>query len=125
MTLMRKLQFSCNYDTLKDGRGGIFTYLPPTAIVELTVILTRPGEHRGYHYHKEFDEYILVLEGHGIYVELDKQGKVLQHFKVSFGDCLHFPIGCIHALHCLSEMRMIAALSKRWEDCVEPITKIG
>jgi mannose-6-phosphate isomerase-like protein (cupin superfamily) len=126
--LMRKLDFSCNYSTLSDGRGAIFTFIPPTAIVELTVIQTRAGEYRGYHFHKEFDEYILVLSGHGIYLELDKNQEepvVCQHFKVGFGDCLHFPVGCAHTLHSLTEMRMVACLSKKWDDCDEPITKIG
>lgn len=123
--LMKKLDFTCNYSTLSDGRGAIFTFIPPTSVVEFTIIQTRPGENRGFHWHKEFDEYIIVLSGHGMYVELDTTGKVLQHFKVSFGDCMHFPVGCIHALYCLTEMRMIAALSKKWDDCEEPITKIS
>ena len=47
---------NCNLMTLRDGRGGIFTYYPDDPIVEWNLLFTRAGESRGFHFHKEFDE---------------------------------------------------------------------
>ncbi len=55
---MNKLAPECNLTTLTDGRGGIFTYYPQDPIVEWNLLFTHQGESRGFHFHKEFDEYV-------------------------------------------------------------------
>ena len=55
-------------------RGGIFTYYPDDPIVEWNLLFTKAGEARGFHFHKEFDEYVLVTSGHGTYVGLLDDG---------------------------------------------------
>ena len=62
---IRRLDYECNPTTLRDGRGGIFTYYPEDPIVEWNLLFTKAGESRGFHYHKEFDEYVLITSGRG------------------------------------------------------------
>lgn len=121
---MHKLDPECNLATVRDGRGGIFTYFPVDApVVEWNLIFTRAGETRGFHSHAEFDEYILVTSGHGTYVELRPDGSEA-FFKVGAADCLHFPTGTAHTLYAITDMRLVAMLTKRWDDCDEPITRV-
>jgi quercetin dioxygenase-like cupin family protein len=120
---IRRLESHCNPLTLKDGRGGIFTYYPEQPIVEWNLLFTKAGESRGFHYHKEFDEYVLITGGHGTYLGLLEDGTESVH-KVAAGDCMHFPIGTAHTLYAITDMRMVALLTKRWDDCEEPMTRI-
>lgn len=121
---MRKLEPECNLETVRDGRGGIFTYYPQDEpIVEWNLLFTRAGQARGFHFHKEFDEYVLITSGHGTYVEKRADGSE-GFFKVAAGDCLHFPKLTAHTIYAISDMRMVAMLTKRWNDCDDPITRI-
>ena len=120
---MNKLAPECNLTTLTDGRGGIFTYYPRDPIVEWNLLFTRQGESRGFHFHKEFDEYVLITSGHGVYVDRTQDGDE-SFAKVAAGDCLHFPAGVAHTLRAITDMRMVALLTKRWDDCSEPLTRI-
>ena len=40
------LQPSCNLETVRDGRGGIFTWLPKEPIVEFNMLFFKPGKTR-------------------------------------------------------------------------------
>jgi quercetin dioxygenase-like cupin family protein len=120
---IRRMDYECNPMTLRDGRGGIFTYYPEDPIVEWNLLFTRAGESRGFHYHKEFDEYVLITSGHGTYLGLESDGSE-SVYKVAAGDCVHFPSGTPHTLYAITDMRMVALLTKRWNDCAEPLTRI-
>jgi mannose-6-phosphate isomerase-like protein (cupin superfamily) len=121
---MQRLEPECNLDTVRDGRGGIFTFYPQNApIVEWNLLFTRAGSARGFHYHKEFDEYVLIASGHGTYVEKHEDGSET-FIKVAAGDCLYFPSGTAHTIYAITDVRMVAMLTKRWNDCAEPITRI-
>lgn len=123
MSNIVKMTPECNLMTLSDGRGGIFTFYPDRPILEVTPIFTKAGEMRGFHYHKEFEEYVLVMEGHGVYVEEAGHGNNNPFVKVGPGDCVQFKIGVSHTLRPITDMSMVALLTKRWHDCTEPITK--
>jgi quercetin dioxygenase-like cupin family protein len=120
---MRRLEPQCDLSTVRDGRGGIFTFYPESPVVEWNLIFTRAGQARGFHFHREFDEYILVTTGHGTYVERREDGSEAFQ-KVGAGDCLHFPAGTAHTVYAITDLCMVALLTKRWDDCVEPITRI-
>ena len=120
---IQRLAYECNPMTLRDGRGGIFTYDPEDPIVEWNLLFTKAGESRGFHFHKEFDEYVLITSGHGTYLGLECDGTETVH-KVAAGDCVHFRTGVPHTLVAITDMRMVALLTKRWNDCVEPLTRI-
>ena len=120
---IQRLPSECNPVTLKDGRGGIFTYYPNDPIVEWNLLFTKAGECRGFHFHKEFDEYVLITSGPGTYLGLEDDGTESVH-KVAAGDCVYFPIGTAHTLYAITDMRMVALLTKRGDDCEEPLTRI-
>jgi mannose-6-phosphate isomerase-like protein (cupin superfamily) len=42
---------------------------------------------------------------------------------VSAGDCIYLPLGVPHTFYPTADCKMIAMLTKRWNDCEEPITK--
>ena len=121
---IRKLDPEINPITLKDGRGGIFTYYPEQGdpVVEWSFIVTLKGSQRGHHYHKEFDEYIMFVDGEGVYTELT-DGKELVT-TVSSGDCVYLPMNVPHTFYPTADCMMIALLTKRWDDCDEPITRV-
>ena len=43
---------SCNLNTVKDGRGGIFTFYPKDPIVEINFNIVKAGKIRGNHHHQ-------------------------------------------------------------------------
>ena len=65
------LDASCNISTVQDGRGAIFTWLPSEPIVEFNMLYFHPNKIRGNHYHPEFTEYFLIVEGSVVMVTKD------------------------------------------------------
>ena len=124
---MEILQPSCNLMTLRDGRGGIFTWIPQDAIVEFNMLYFQPGRSRGNHYHPEFHEYFLVVEGQGAMVSKDsldaanERGERLIH--MSKGMCVRTPMGVSHAFYAITPVTAIALLTKKWDDCNPPIVR--
>ena len=124
---------TCNLVTIEDGRGGIFTWVTEP-IAEFNLIYTRQGENRGHHFHPEFVEYVLVVSGEGVYTRwCNKQVQGLRvgggqskypFIKMGPGMCIRFDIGCPHTLTAITDMRMIALLTKKWVDCEEPMISI-
>src|ERR1700746_2061723 len=89
---------TCNPETVKDGRGGIFTWVPQDKIAEFNLLYFQPGKTRGNHYHPEFIEYFLIVEGSGVMVSRDRDeptGERIIH--MSKGMCVRTPIGVSHA----------------------------
>lgn len=111
---------SCNLQTVRDGRGGIFTWVPPEPILEWNMLIFHPNKIRGNHYHLEFVEYFMVVEGYGVMVSRDKEGKEV-FFHLSKGQCLRVPIGIPHAFYAIQYTTAMAFLTKRWDDCTPPI----
>jgi mannose-6-phosphate isomerase-like protein (cupin superfamily) len=111
---------SCNLQTVRDGRGGIFTWVPPEPILEWNMLIFHPNKIRGNHYHLEFVEYFMVVEGYGVMVSRDKEGKEV-FFHLSKGQCLRVPIGVPHAFYAIEYTTAMAFLTKRWDDCNPPI----
>lgn len=118
---MYKLEMECNLSTVRDGRGGIFTFYPQDLpIVEWNLIITRAGANRGFHYHEEFQEYSIIVEGHGLYVSKHDNGESYS-INVAEGDCITLPPYTPHAFYAVTEVKMVAMLTKRWNDCDRPI----
>ena len=114
---------TCNVDTVKDGRGGIFTWVPQDAIKEFNLLYFTPGATRGNHYHPEFVEYSLIVEGQGIAVTRDKKSKEERIIHLSKGSCVRTPAGITHAIYAITNMTVIALLTKPWDDCKVPIVR--
>ena len=119
-----KLDPDINPITVKDGRGIISTYYPQTEdIKEWSYIVTLKGSVRGHHYHKEFDEYIMFVEGEGGYTELSEDGKELVT-PVASGDCIFIPKHTPHTFYPTADSKAIALITKKWNDCDEPLTRV-
>ena len=125
MGKIKKLEPEINAVTYTDGRGCIQTYYPQTgAIVEYNYIVTLKNTVRGHHYHKEFDETVMFTTGEGVYLELLEDGSELP-ITVTPGTSIFIPSGVSHTFIPISDCKMVAMLTKRWDECDEPITSEG
>ena len=111
----------CNISTIKDGRGGIFTWVTNEAIYEFNMLYFSPGKVRGNHYHPEFTEYFLIVDGTVIMATKDPVdgSQIIMH--ASKGTCFRTPKGVSHAVHAITNATCISLLTKPWDDCKEPI----
>lgn len=114
---------TCNIETVKDGRGGIFTWLPQDKIKEFNLLYFKPGATRGNHYHPEFVEYSLIVDGQGIVVTRDGPGQKERIIHVSKGSCVRTPIGISHTIYAITPLTVIALLTKPWDECENPIIR--
>lgn len=115
------LSSSCNISTIKDGRGGIFTWVPKEPILEFNLLYFLPEKVRGNHNHPEFVEYFLVVDGSGVVITkspIDGSELVMHASK---GTCLRIPQGVSHAFHAITNTTCISMLTKRWDECDPPI----
>lgn len=109
-------------DKAVDHRGAIYSYLPHNSIVEFVYIDTKQGVTRGDHYHKEFDEYIMLVSGEGLYIEvLESQQR--HHIVIGPGQCIYIPAFTPHTFVPLTDCKSVSFLTKRWNECKEPITQ--
>ena len=115
----------CNLETILDGRGGIFTWYPSEPIVEYNMIYIKPGKIRGLHYHPEFVEYSLIVSGNGSFVYKDnlKDINSEKSIHLSKGTCIKIEKNTFHTIYSINEMTIIAMLTKKWNDCVNPILR--
>lgn len=112
---------SCNISTVKDGRGGIFTWIPDEPIVEFNMLYFGPSKVRGNHYHPEFTEYFLVVEGTILMVTKDSKSNNELNMHASKGICFKTPPNTPHAVHAITNTTCISMLSKEWDKSKPPI----
>jgi len=115
------LTSTCDISTLTDGRGGIFTWIPQDEILEFNMLFFLAGKHRGNHYHPEFIEYFLVVEGSVALMTKDLETGNKISMLSSKGLCFRIPIGVSHAFHAITESTCISFLTKPWGECTDPI----
>ena len=120
------LKPSCNLETVRDGRGGIFTWVPEEPILEYNMLYFRPGKTRGFHYHPYFIEYLLVTEGSGtlVYREKPEDKKNEKYIHLSKGICTKTEKNIYHTVYAITEMTIIAMLTKPWDKCEPPIIRV-
>ena len=120
------LRPQCNLDTVRDGRGGIFTWIPDEPLVEFNMLYFQPGKTRGFHYHPHFIEYSLVTEGSGVLVTRDdpKNKETESLFHLSKGICIRTEINIYHTIYAITEMTIVSMLTKKWDDSNPPIVKV-
>ena len=112
---------NCNLSTVTDGRGGIFSWVPEDDIKEFALLFFNPGKVRGNHFHPEFVEYFLVVEGAVLVSTIDiESSKVISRI-AGVGTCFRTPVGVSHAVQAIVASKCISFLSKPWDLCVEPI----
>jgi len=113
-----------NLNTVKDGRGGIFTFIPKDPIVEFNFNYIKAGKIRGNHFHPEFDEYFLLTEGEGVLVTKDENKSEEEFIFLSKGHCTRTPKGIKHVFLAITDCTAIAMLTKKWDDCNDPIIHV-
>ena len=107
----------CNVSTIEDGRGGIFTWIPNEPIMEFNMVCFSPSKRRGNHFHPEFNEYFLVVDGSIVMLTKDPETDAQIAMIASKGVCFHTPAGVSHAVHALGDATCISLLTKPWDDC--------
>lgn len=117
---IKRIESQCNLNTIRDGRGGIFTFYPDKPIVEFNFQFVNKGKIRGNHYHPEFDEYYLFTDGHAVVVSKDENNKE-EFLYVSKGDVVYIPSGVSHVTYAITDFNMATFLTKKWDDCKVPI----
>ena len=117
---------TCNLDTVRDGRGGIFTWVPPEPIVEFNMLYFRPGKSRGYHYHPHFIEYLLIVDGSGVLVtrEDPNDPECEEFVHLSKGICTRTEKNVYHAVHAITDMTIVAMLTHQWDHSDPPIIRV-
>jgi len=115
------LDSTCNISTVKDLRGGIFTWIPKEPIVEFNLLYFSPGKVRGNHQHPEFIEYFLIVDGTVVVVTKRPSdgSELIMH--ASKGTCFRTPKGVSHAVHAITNATCVSLLTKAWDDCSAPI----
>lgn len=117
------LRPTCNIETLRDGRGGIFTWVPEDDIKEFNIVYFNEGITRGNHFHPEFVEYFLVIDGIGAMI-YKEEGSPEEIIHMSKGVCVRTPAGTPHAFNAITPVTAIALLTKPWDSCDTPIVGI-
>ena len=107
-----------------DHRGAIYSYIPGNAVVEFVYVDTKAGVVRGNHYHEEFDEYILIVSGEGVYVEILNDGSK-RKIVVGPGIAIYIPSFTTHTFYPISDCKAVSLLTKKWDDCIKPITVVA
>jgi oxalate decarboxylase/phosphoglucose isomerase-like protein (cupin superfamily) len=110
-------------DKAIDSRGAIYSYIPHDNIVEFVYIDTKAGVTRGHHYHTEFDEYIMLVHGEGIYLEPLEDGTT-RKIVMAPGFVVYIPANTPHTFVPLSDCKSVSFLTKCWNDCTNPITPV-
>lgn len=119
MKVQKRLPES-NLSTVRDGEGGVFTFRSDTPLVEFNFVFINKGKIRGNHCHPEFDEFYLITSGNGVLVSKSEDGK--EEFSYAGkGDCFFLPKGTLHVFYGITDCTMISLLSKKWNDCAQPI----
>ena len=111
---------TCNLETVRDGRGGIFTWIPEEPIAEWNLNIIKEGKVRGHHYHPEFVEYFLVVDGEGVHVSKDDKGKE-KFFLMTKGQCVKITKNVPHVFYAIKETTAVTFLTKKWDESKPPI----
>tara|TARA_X000001388_G_scaffold68016_2_gene55589 strand:- start:888 stop:1268 length:381 start_codon:yes stop_codon:yes gene_type:complete len=106
-------------DTLSDGRGGIFNWVPEHKIKEFNFLFWNKGADRGDHYHPHFHEYMLLTSGEGVSISGEEENK--KTIYLSRGHCLYVPKGVVHVFHAITDCTAVSFLSEEWDLSNPPI----
>jgi quercetin dioxygenase-like cupin family protein len=98
-----------------DPRGTIQSFFPDDHIVEYNLLTTLQGNERGYHYHPEFVEYIMVVAGVCNFTEYEVDCENTTVLNV--GDSVRIPAYLPHSFKAVTDLRFVSMLTKRWDDC--------
>lgn len=110
-------------DASIDSRGAVYTYLPKDDIKEFNYIFTKAGSNRGYHCHDEFDEYIMLIDGEMLIIEI-LEDNTNKKILLGLGQVVRIPQSVKHVFVPVTDCKFINFLTRPWHLCSNPITKI-
>jgi dTDP-4-dehydrorhamnose 3,5-epimerase-like enzyme len=111
----------CNPSTITDGRGAIFSWVPEDSIREFTMLFFWPGKVRGNHFHPEFTEYFLVVDGEVALFTVDPDTGKQIVMLCGKGFCFRTPPGVPHAVQAISSATCVSLITKPWDETKQPI----
>lgn len=114
----------CNPSTIIDGRGAIFSWVPEDTIKEFTMLFFSPGKVRGNHYHPEFAEYFLVVDGEVALFTIDPATGKQIVMLCGKGFCFRTPSGVPHAVQAISSATCLSLITLPWEKAENPIVYV-
>jgi dTDP-4-dehydrorhamnose 3,5-epimerase-like enzyme len=114
----------CNPSTITDGRGAIFSWVPDDPIQELTMLFFWPGKVRGNHFHPEFTEYFLVVDGEVALFTVDPETGKQIVMLCGKGFCFRTPPGVPHAVQAISSATCVSFITKPWGEAKQPIVYV-
>lgn len=112
-----------NPDVFQDDRGTIFSFPIDDKLTEYNLMVTKKGDERGYHYHPEFNEYMMVVSGRCEYTEFVKDDDDIT-ITLEVGASIRIPIGTAHRFVALEDYSFVSMLTKHWDKCEHPIIKV-
>jgi mannose-6-phosphate isomerase-like protein (cupin superfamily) len=79
------------------------------------------------HYHPHFIEYSLAVRGQGMFVYWEDKNDATSEksLVLSPGYCVRIPIGVVHTIYSITELDVVASLTKRWDLSDPPIVQMG
>jgi len=109
-------------DIFEDHRGRIISFYPEDVLAEYNLIITNQGEERGYHYHPEFEEYILIVDGTCRFTEYNGDNE--NTVNIETGDSVLIPRGVPHSFFAVTDLKFVSLLNKLWHESEKPIVNI-
>ena len=110
-------------DVFTDYRGSIKSFYPDEEIVEFSILETSIGQHRGFHSHPHFTEYMMVVNGKCEVVEYTNHA-VTQIFQMEKGEGIRIPTGVFHSFTAIENLAFVSLLTARWNDSHPPIIQL-
>lgn len=110
-------------DIFTDHRGSIFSFPVTDSLTEYNLMITKKGDERGYHYHPEFNEYMLVVSGLCEFTEFVTGGDNISTV-LEVGNSIRIPAGTPHKFLALEDYSFVSILTKHWDLCNDPIIKV-
>lgn len=110
-------------NSFKDHRGVILSFPIEDNLLEYNLMITNRGDQRGFHYHPEFTEYMMVVDGECEFKEFSKDGNH-ETLILRTGDSICIPVGVAHTFTALTDFKFVSMLTKHWDKCSPPIVKV-
>ena len=119
------LQGKANPVTLDDGRGAIFTWVPSEPIKEFNLLYFNAGKTRGNHFHPEFTEYFMVIEGSVVLFTIDPKTNETINMLCGEGSVFKSAPNVSHTVIAITPAKCISLITKPWDECDVPIVYVN
>jgi len=110
-----------NPSTLDDGRGAIYTWIPAEPIKEFNLLYFNTGKTRGNHFHPEFTEYFVVIEGSIALFTIDPKTDEIINMLCGEGTVFKSAPKVPHAIIAITPAKCMSLITKPWDECTVPI----